>query len=52
MTSVNLDHNNELLGARKNRRMDWVTPRLTLMGTEGLKADSTSERNISGTGPS
>jgi hypothetical protein len=33
MTSADLDHNDEH-AARKNRKLDWVTPRLTLMGAE------------------
>lgn len=55
MTSAEFVHNDELLAARKNTKLDWVTPRLMLMGaedTEGNKADSPDERNEYGTGPS
>ena len=29
MTSADLDHNDELLAAKKKEKLEWVTPRLT-----------------------
>ena len=39
MTSADLDHNDELLAAlRKKEKLEWVTPRLTLMEAEDTDA--------------
>jgi len=37
MTSADLAHN-ELLAARKKEKLEWVTPRLTLMGAEDTES--------------
>jgi hypothetical protein len=34
MTFADLDHNDELLAARKKEKLEWVTPKISLMGAE------------------
>jgi hypothetical protein len=51
MTSADLDHNDELLAARKNRKLDWVTPRLTLMGAEDTKSKNNTNVETNVTDP-
>jgi hypothetical protein len=32
MTSADLDHNDKLLAAGKKEKLEWVTPKISLMG--------------------
>ena len=32
MTSADLDHNDKLLAAPKKEKLEWVTPKISLMG--------------------
>jgi hypothetical protein len=34
MTSADLDHNDKLLAAGKKEKLEWVTPKISLMGAE------------------
>jgi hypothetical protein len=40
MPSADLDHNDELLAAEKKEKLEWVTPRLTLMEAASTDAKS------------
>ncbi len=56
MTSADLDHNDKLLAVvEKKEKLEWVTPRLTLMGaedTEGNKPGLGGEQSPDTSGPS
>ena len=42
MTSTDLDDNNKLLAVGKKEKLEWVTPKISLMGA----ADSEGKDNI------
>ena len=46
MTSADLDHNDKLLAAGKKEKLEWVTPKISLMlsqDTLGTKSDTNYE---------
>ena len=55
MTSADLDHNDKLLAAGKKEKLEWVTPKISLMlsqDTLGTKVTSKYESGMDQTGPS
>jgi hypothetical protein len=43
MTSADLDHNNKLLAVGKKEKLEWVTPKISLM--DGLATEGSEKRN-------
>ena len=45
MTSADLDHNDKLLAAGKKEKLEWVTPKISLMLSQDTLANLIRRRN-------
>jgi hypothetical protein len=56
MTSADLDHNDKLLAAGKKEKLEWVTPKISLMLSHSTLAAQKSPRegefDLNSQGPS